>query len=100
MMDTPSDLKDWPVPLKQSVAVDSLARALYVARCEFHQHPIYPWADVAPHLRAGYVELALRTLRALKNSPTPEAPDALFDLATQLARKAFRVVKPGGSHEL
>jgi len=78
-------LLPWPASLKAASAVDNLARAVYQARCDFHDVPDQPWEDVPTHVRSGLVELALRALRAL-GPPTATAPDTLFRLASDLAR--------------
>lgn len=70
---------------KSGAAADSLARALYVCRCRFYGSTVQPWERVPYNIRAGFVELAIRTLRSI-GQPTGEGPDPLFPLADDIAR--------------
>jgi hypothetical protein len=77
--------------LRASAALDQLARDLYVHHCEYEGAPIEPWTDLPQHIRRMYVEVSARTLNGL-SQPEPiktSTGDALFHLATQLARAEF-----------
>ena len=72
--------------IEEMAAAATLANELYKAKCAYYHEPIAEWADTPYHLRSGYLELAIRTLRSLQ--PT-SGTDPLFALATDLARAEF-----------
>lgn len=88
----------WPRSLEAAAAVDTLARIYYESRCRYYGAEELAWVDVPMHIRSGLVELAVRTLRRLgpPSMPSVDAsasdPDALFQMATDLARAEARKV--------
>jgi hypothetical protein len=71
-----------------AAAADTLARTLYVTRCQFYGVTVLPWDRVPSHIRAGLLELAIRTLTSLAPVPADQADqtDPLWAVADDLAR--------------
>lgn len=78
--------------LRVAAAPDTLARALYAAKCEWEGSQILDWSAVPYAERQAYLELGMRLCRAMTERPTPAKPaDNLFRLATDLARAQWPI---------
>lgn len=74
---------------REASAADSLARCLYACRCSAYGVPYAAWEDVAFHVQQGFLEVAIRTLRAVD----PQRGDVaarLYALGTALAQQESR----------
>lgn len=88
-------MKDWPHTLRvNAIAVEALAPALYLSRCAVYGSalPCQRFEDLSPSARQAYIEIASRTLDALRPDPREEHPNAALNAyVTILARGAMRV---------